>query len=580
MKHISFAVLLAACVDRPSTTDAPIVPDGSPQPVSQCGNREPLKRVLFGDLHVHTSHSLDSFGFANRNDPVAAYAFARGALALPIASGSDGAVTVAKLDPPLDFAAITDHSEFLSLMALCGYGTATSPAQCAALADQGSTRQTSLLASSLARLAAPNPEPLRICQDDPASCALAERTAWDRVQEAAQLADDPCTFSSLIGYEWTATTGGANLHRNVIFGSDSVPEVAHDYLSFPTALALWQALEADCREADGCAALTIPHNSNFSRGRMWDTADDPVSRDYMKRYQKLAEIYQHKGASECLAGTAFGDASCDFESLPNATDAPGFLRDALARGLTLARQTGSNPLALGIIGSTDTHNGAPGSVGESQWAGHGAQQDDTAAERLDNAPYFSPGGLAAVWAEDNTRASIFAALDRRETYATSGPRIVVRAYALAGIPNNQAAAAYCSDPTFPAKLVEDGAIPMGGTVGGATAPYVFVSAMADRTALESFDIVRIHAASDQPAQHVEVVALAGGEQQTFCRFWRDPDFVPGAPALYYARVFEQPTARWTARDCRAEPTNPGCADPTIPQQLRERAWTSPIFVVP
>ncbi len=580
MKRICSLMLLAGC----GTEAAPLLdPDDNPppqlaaseNPSARCSTYRALKNVYFGDLHVHTSYSLDSFGFANRNDPTSAYAFARGLRDLPLASGEGGTTMAARLAPPLDFAAVTDHSEFLSLMALCGYGTRMTPLDCAALADQGSARQTALVATSLARLAQPNPTPLAICQSNPAACEVAERGAWQRNREITNAANEPCAFTALHAFEWTATTGFANLHRNVVFKSDVLPAQAPDYLSYPTPLALWQSLDATCKSADGCAALTIPHNSNFSRGQMWDTADDPISRGYMERYQKLVEIYQHKAASECVPGSALSDPACGFEFDPDNADAAGYVRNGLARGLELQRQVGTNPLAMGIIAATDTHNGAPGYVGEQTWNGHVANQDDTAAERLE-LPHFGPGGLTAVWAEENTRASIYAALERREVYATSGTRLRVRTYAL-NAPDDATAQTYCDDPMFPSKLVAAGAKPMGGTIATSRAPYIFVSAMADQTPMASFDIIRLHAAGSTAQQSIHSVNLSGSQRQSFCKFWKDPAFVSGAPTLYYTRVLEASTPRWTARDCAAAPTAAACTDPTIPKQLRERAWTSPIF---
>lgn len=227
---------------------------------------------------------------------------------------------------------------------------------------------------------------------------------------------------------------------------------------------------------------------------------------------------------------------------------------------------------------TKTHNGTPGYVDEQAWNGHGAKQDDTAAERLD-APFFGPGGLTAVWAEDNPRASIYAALDRRETYATSGTRIRVRSYALP-LPDDATAQTFCDDPSFPAKLVAAGAKPMGGSISAANAPYIFVFAMADQPPMASFDIVRINVPATTAKQSIFSQTLTGTRRQSFCTFWKDPSFVANAPALYYTRVREAQTPRWTTRDCAASPTAAACTDPTVPKQIQERAWTSPIFATP
>ncbi|MBK7535375.1 MAG: DUF3604 domain-containing protein [Myxococcales bacterium] len=571
------ALILGACANssEPPPAPEPAPPPlavGSAQTSAQCSGYRATKNAYFGDLHIHTSYSLDSFAFANRNDPATAYRFARGLTSVPVAAGEGGTTTIPALTTPLDFAAVTDHSEFLSLMGLCDFGAAQDPAACAALANQNSNAQAALTAAALAHLLSPDPAPLAVCQQHPEDCAAGARSAWQRLREAAAAANVPCAFSSFVGYEWTATTGGSNLHRNVIFGSDAVPEVPYDALEYPSPLTLWQALDAGCKASDGCSALTIPHNSNLSNGAMWDTADSPQEREFMIRYQKLVEIYQHKGASECLPDDAQGDPACGFELLSSTADPAGFVRAALARGLGLAATIGRNPLALGIIASTDNHNGTAGDVGEDTWRGHAANTDDTPAERL-GAPTFGPGGLAAVWAEQNTREAIFAALARRETYATSGPRIKVRTYALTGVSEAQAQA-FCGDPAFPAQLIAAGATPMGGELSASTAPTIFVSAVADQVPLSSFDIVRLR----ELRTSLHSVTLSGSAGTSFCRYWRDPAFIPGRPTAYYVRVLQQPTARWSSHDCALAPDSEACADDTVPTTIQERAWTSPMFI--
>jgi hypothetical protein len=518
----------------------------------------------------------------NRSDPALAYQFARDGAALTINAGAGVRQTVT-IDEPLDFTVVTDHSEFLALTARCQFDAPGNEDVCDTLADTGSARSQAQLVALLARMAQEQLTPLPGCDGTGAEqCEIGARSVWQANQEAARAADVPCEFSALIGYEWTATTGGANLHRNVVFASESVPDDAYDYMRYPTIRELWRALDQGCLEADGCDAITIPHNSNASQGQMWDTADDPELAEYMTRYQGLVEIYQHKGASECRPGDALADPACGFEisdNEPPATSAPGYVRNALARGLAMQEELGVNPLALGFIASTDTHNATPGAVAEQGWKGHLADNDDTPADRL-ALPAFSPGGIAAVWASENTRAEIFAALERRETYATSGPRIVVRAYALAGVADDAAAQALCDDPAFPEALIDAGAQPMGGELPATGSPYFFVSAMAADEPLDSFDLVRLRAGDGEPSVSIHSQTLGEGEQGAFCAFWRDAEFEPARAAAYYARVYQQPTARWSAADCARAPDEPACTDEGVPTVIRERAWTSPIFLVP
>lgn len=550
------------------------------------GLYHPEKNVYWGDLHVHTSYSIDSFLFANRNDPAAAYAFARGETSLPIASGADGTAT-ATIDAPLDFAAVTDHSEFLTITAQCQLGSPGNEDLCTEVNDQGSVQQAAQIATLMARLAAADPPALPGCvtPQNMQQCVEAAQSAWQKTQEAAAAAYAPCAFTSLVAYEWTATTGGSNLHRNVIFSSGVVPDVPFDYINYPTALELWQALDAGCKAEDGCDVVTIPHNSNLSDGIMWDTADDPdpITRDYMARYQRLVEIYQHKGASECAAGGALADDECSFEDADDsdpAVAAPGYVRNGLAKGLMIQQGGGANPLTMGIVGATDTHNGTPGYVAEEGWNGHAGNTDETVDLRL-NQEGFGPGSVTGVWAHENTREEIFAALKRRETYATSGPRIVVRFYVLDQV-DPQAAQALCADPDFPRALLEAGAAPMGAEVAGMTSPTFFVAGGAAGTPLDRLDIVRIGLDDiGEPAMHLETFDLDRDEQMSFCRAWSESaSFAAERPWLYYVRLLQAPTPRWSALDCQSAPDHTTCSDPAVPTAIRERAWTSPIFLSP
>jgi hypothetical protein len=606
------AVVASSLVHCKSKTAAPSDPvsDGP-----DCPDRNPLGNLYWGDLHVHTSYSFDAFLGANRSDPAGAYAFAKGKGSIPIAAADPSTVN-ASIDRPLDFTAVTDHSEFMSVTGEC-YAEQSlfgSKPFCQSFNAAGTADQQGLFIGLGFLLLQPNPTQPTLCtgsDQDAKDCVQGETTAWSREQQAAADAYDRCTFTTLMAYEWTAQTGGANLHRNVIFGSDKVPALPETYLDYPTPLELWKALDRDCRAEDGCEALTIPHNSNASNGAMWKDTQDPEAIPYMKRYQSLVEIYQHKGNSECLPGDALSDPDCTFEQLTSnfiqqiagaplqpitPEDAPGMVRNGLAQGLTMQASSGENPLALGIIGSTDTHNATPGNVKEDTWPGHIGLKDDTAAGRL-AFPDFGAGGITGVWAPQNTRTEIFGALKRRETFATSGPRIAVRFYASTSIASDAGAQAMCDDPSFPRALVAAGAKPMGSTISASSAPYVFVAAMQDATALDAIDVIKLSSDGTTPAQAIHHVELPDGGRAHPCVFWRDPDFDAQRATLYYARVLEQPTWRWSHYACNATSdggvrtddaadggTGASCAPDAGPGALdvkiRERAWTSPIWLAP
>jgi hypothetical protein len=304
----------------------------------------------------------------------------------------------------------------------------------------------------------------------------------------------------------------------------------------------------------------------MSQGLAFEVPAAAADRDNMIRYQKLVEIFQHKGGSECLSTD---DPDCAFEQLPDTTDPvrdrPGYVRSGLQKGLTLS----PNPLKMGIVGATDDHNGTPGNVKESTFPGHTGSLDDTPQKRVrSEMATFNPGGITVAWAEENTRASIFAALQRRETYATSGPRMLVRFY------QTSDATGACQDSQFPSVLVGRGAVPMGGSFKGT--PRFVVAAWRDAAPLARVDIIK--AWIDASGTPREKVVQHTASPSFTCVTWLDEDPTPG-PALYYARVLESPTPRWSAYDCVKAPV--ACADAgALKADLQERAWTSPIWREP
>jgi len=349
--------------------------------------------------------------------------------------------------------------------------------------------------------------------------------------------------------------------------------------------------------------------------------------------EPLMEVFQHKGDSECRDGLAgllgAPDEQCGFEK--HDRDGPqdcsmttthvggvantgcysvrDFLRGALAEGLKEHARLGVNPLPLGVIAGTDTHNGTPGAVDEDTFQGHRGTDDDTPEKLLGSGVLtsggiaYDPGGIAAVWAEQNTRASLFDALRRRETYGTSGPRIAVRFFGGWGYP-----ASLADDPALVEKAYAGG-VPMGGTLPAegavASGPVFVVSAMRDPgpkdkpgARLQRVQIVKVWVKDGVAEQRVFDVAgsaTAGlgldlstcapgdGGSDALTATFTDPDFDPAAYASYYARVLEVPTCRWSTWLCNrlpAEGRPPACSDPSVKRAQQERAWTSPIWYTP
>lgn len=626
----------------------------------ECRAYDPLRSPYFGDLHVHTVHSLDANTQGTRLTPHQAYRFARGErLGIQPYDAAGNPLRHRQLARPLDFAAVTDHAELFGEVEIC-----TNPAyleyhalECQIYREspQQSFTLFNLWAVGLPDLSRLPVSDLPIVSELPligsdgiiprmpfcgvngATCLEAAKTPWRDIRAAAEAFHDrseDCSFTTFVGYEWTGAPLSNNLHRNVIFKTDKVPALPPAYQEHPEPELLWQELSRVCRPEDGCEYLTIPHNSNLSGGLMFETRDrrgDPytaaVAAD-RRRNEPLAEVYQHKGSSECLntVGAGMQDELCGFEILPynNLTgDRFGgfntgppkqrdFLREALKEGLRQQERIGENPFKYGLIGSSDTHLGTPGLVAERDFPGHGGAGKpaiDEVPPGLTDLVEYSPGGLAVVWAEENTRESLYEAMRRREVYGTSGTRPVVRFYGGWDLP-----ADHCGRDDFAAAGYASG-VPMGGDLPPApdahARPRFAVAALRDPAGsaepLQRIQIVKgwidgdgqkreavLEVAGDPlngAGVDLDTCATAGDGFAQLCSVWEDPDFDPAQPAFYYARVVENPSCRWHHRQCLAagvdcdEPDSvpeeyADCCDAEFPKTIQERAWTSPIWYRP
>lgn len=625
------AAVASAADERPFSTS---------EPRAECAVFDPLRRPHFGDLHVHTAYSWDAYADGTRGTPRDAYRFAKGGrIGIPPYDAAGRAVRSVQLTRPLDFAAVTDHAEMLGEVSVCqdpsAGGYATFP--CWLLRNVPAIGFRLFGWKTLYAKGR-----FDLCGENAAGCNSAARGVWADSLRAADEAYDrsaACRFTSFVGYEWTGIAGrGLNLHRNVIFRNARVPDAPISWVDSKSAMDLWRQLEARCvRGLPGCEALAIPHNANLSGGLMFESAAietiDEASRAITApeariraRWEPLVEIYQHKGDSECSLGAGEADEECGWEKLPHDNFASqtsplasrqrasqrSFVRSALLEGLRLERALGANPFRFGVIGSTDTHIAAPGLTEEATHAGHAAARPAASGEPgFVDALEFSPGGLAVLWAEENTRDALFAAMRRREAYATSGTRPVVRLFG-----GWDYGAQLCSD----AALVEkgySGGVPMGGELSAPpaseAAPTLLALALMDPgsatrpgTPLQRIQIVKGWLDA-RGASHERVLDVAGGPNgasvdlttcvprgrgaKTLCSAWRDPDFDSKEPAFYYARVLENPTCRWSQYACVAAHVDctkrddvpgglAGCCAPEHRPAQQERAWTSPIWYSP
>ncbi|MGI9286731.1 MAG: DUF3604 domain-containing protein, partial [Pseudomonadales bacterium] len=615
----------------------------------------PQRNPYFGALHIHTSYSFDSTSFGNISEPKDAYAFARGSeLALRLNSDSAGAIVPKiRLTTPLDFAAVTDHAETLGEVSLCQ--NKTSDAYGSALCEiyrgditlpVGERLQPMVKLASMALLN--KQRSARICGEDGMDCLAASALIWDKHQRAAEDAYDRsenCEFTSFVAYEYSLAEERSNLHRNVIFSGAAVPPAPLSSKNAQKPEQLWRWLKTSCKDsAAECDVISIPHNSNWSSGRMFypyslatDAADEKRQIATLRsELEPLVEVMQVKGDSECrndlsrVMGAA--DELCDFEKLraPNeeAEDCGdvfgsggmslsgclsrfSFARYGLIQGLAEKQKMGVNPFKYGLIAATDNHASAGGAVDEANFSGS-TGLDRTPEHRLaepvvvpgvakGDVSRYNPGGLAGVWAQENSRPSLFAAMQRKETFGTSGPRIVPRFFGGWNYPPN-----LCDEPTM-IEQAYNGGVPMGGDLQEAsptaTQPSFLVSAQSDphttAASLQKIQIVkgwmdadgnmqqRVYDVAGNPETKakldIKTCERSGHGFEQLCNVWRDKEFDPSMSAVYYARVVENPSCRWSTYDCNKMPAAerpPTCSNPNLPKTIQERAWTSPIWYNP
>ena len=590
-------------------------------------------RVLWGDTHLHTTNSLDARSFGVLIDPEHAYRFARGER-VETTTGH-----IAQLARPLDFLVVSDHSDAMGVVdqLIQGNPELLANAELAGLRDKilaGGESTTEAMREIVTVLLDPD-------YSGPLLNASVMRSVWEEYVAVADRFNEPGRFTALIGYEWTPTQGGDKLHRNVLYRDSAA--VARQMMPFtanssinPQDLWAWMQRYED---TTGGRVLALAHNGNLSNGQMFPVQQNPntgaaIDAEYVRtraRWEPLFEVTQIKGDSESHPALSPDDEFADFETWDrgNASLAtrktPDMLqyeyaREALKNGLKLQRDLGANPFQFGLVGSTDTHTGLA-TADENYFFGKFIKEEP-AADRVDQfmvntgvpdnwrVSEMSASGYAAVWARENTREAIWDAMQRKEVYATTGPRMTVRFF------GGWKFSARDADFHKLAKEGYDRGVPMGGTLrpvesasGKRQAPGFLVGALKDPLSgnLDRVQIVKgwldadgaTHEKiynvvwSDEPRRRLRRdgrlppvgntvnVAEASWENTIgsaeLVGFWRDPDFDATEPAVYYLRVIEIPTPRWTAYDARLLGAEPA---PDVPATLQERAYTSPIWYSP
>ena len=639
------------------TTDAPAIGSAEmsdrlvryTEERAPCRDYTPLRQPLFGDVHVHTSFSFDAAANSIGATPADAHRFAQGeAIDFWPLDQSGGPAGKFAIDRPLDFLAVTDHGEFLGERALCrmsGSASYETPFCADYRADE---RQGMMMLGQVIT----TETPIRVgevCGADGGVCLAAAKGPWKRLIEAAEAAYDrseACSFTSFVGYEYTGTPGVSNYHRNVIFRNAEVPDLPVSYIDAPIDRSLWQQLDVACNGETGCDYLTIPHNTNLANGRMAPYVGLEATVENRRAYaevrlerEPIVEIFQHKGASECINGLSTvlsaPDELCDVEAVrvlgrketftamdtvdgelvtteqvletaecgdqigengmvgAGCVDETDFVRSALLVGLQEERAIGLNPIKLGIIASTDTHTATPGAVAEADFRGAvtGEATPEARLERglLTSGRDGNPGGLAGVWAVENSRDAIFEAMQRREVFGTSGPRITPRFFA-----GWNYAPDLCGSETLVAEGYAGG-VPMGGDLEDRPAEdakptfiaFAARDAAEDATPLQELQLIKGWI-DGEGALHYAVRAIAGAADaeagaDTLCAVVQDEAFDAAQSAYYYLRAVEAPTPRWSAYDCQRieEAARPAvCSDGSLPETIVEMAWTSPVWYRP
>jgi hypothetical protein len=584
-------------------------------------------RVYWGDTHIHTRNSLDARGFGVTLGPEEAFRFARGEEVI----STHGEPV--KLRLPLDWLVVADHSDGMGAMVEIFAGnpkllrdpTVRKWYKAFSKGGDAAFKATMDVINSFSQGKIPE--------------ALKDRdfiqTVWDQYIKIAEKYNDPGQFTTIIGYEWTSTENGNNLHRNVLYRDGG--DLARRMLPYTAAESfnpedLWKWMQ-HYEEKTGGRVLALAHNGNMSNGIMFPVevnpaTGKPLTTDYMKeraRWEPLYEVTQIKGDGETHPALSPTDEFADFETLalgnlnltvPKTDDMLQYeyAREALKNGLKLQAKLGTNPYKFGMVGSSDAHTALAAMEEENYFGKHaGTEPSPTRIEhpmaefagRRYEGWSMSASGYAGVWATENTREALFDAMMRKEVYASSGPRILVRFWGGWDFEEKDAKS------RLPAEIGYSKGVPMGGDLYSASkgkSPTFLVAALKDPFSgnLDRIQIVKgwLDAKGKTHEKVYDVAVSDGREIDKYGRckkkvgntvdvknatwtntigdpelitVWKDPDFDSSLKAFYYARVIEIPTPRWTAYDAKRFGLEVG---KEVPMTIQERAYTSPIWYTP
>jgi Protein of unknown function (DUF3604) len=628
---LAASALIAGC-SRKETEQAAAPPstDATAPPTASASVGHPTQ-VFFGDTHLHTAMSMDAGLFGNRLGVEDAYRFARGE-EVTASSGQK-----AKLSRPLDFLVVADHSDNM------GFAPDLIAGKPELLADPTGKKWYDMIQAGEGNAAALElidkfsrgvfPEKLMYA---PGTSAYSG--AWKLTVDAAEKYNEPGKFTAFIGYEWTSQVPpGNNLHRVVIYrdGGDKAGQV-EPFTTYPPAGSttpedLWKVLQA-YQDKTGGQVLAIAHNGNLSNGMMFpwniNPADkQPLTREYAQtriNWEPLYEATQIKGDGETHPFLSKNDEFANFEKWDkgnlNLSEVKKndmlqgeYARTALQTGLQLEQKLGVNPYKFGMIGSTDSHTSLATADDNNFWGKN--TPSEPSATRAEH-PFMkaklatimgweqTASGYAAVWASENTRAALWDAMKRKETYATTGPRMTVRFFGGWDFADADAQASDVATAGY------DKGVPMGGDLTAAPAdkaPTFLVAAMKDPEGgnLDRIQIVKGWVDAQGARQEKVYDVTWSGDRKPgadgklpavgntvdvanatytnsigaaqLAAVWTDPDFDRSLRAVYYVRVLEIPTPRWTAHDAKGFNVK---MPKEVPMTTQDRAYTSPIWYTP
>ena len=606
----------------PTTEDAASI--GKKPNYSPYAGRKFPTRVYWGDTHIHTRNSLDARGFGVTLGPEEAFRLARGE---EVVSTHGEPV---KLRMPLDWLVVADHSDGMGAMVEIFAGNPK------LLKDPTVRKWYNAFSKGGDAAFQATMDVINSFSQGKIPEALKDRdfiqTVWDRYIKIAEKYNDPGRFTTIIGYEWTSTENGNNLHRNVLYRDGG--DLARRMLPYTAAESfnpeeLWKWMQR-YEEKTGGRVLALAHNGNMSNGIMFPVEVNPATgkrlkADYMKqraRWEPLYEVTQIKGDGEAHPLLSPNDEFADFETLAlgnlNLTVPKNdemfqyeYAREALKNGLKLQTKFGTNPYKFGMVGSSDAHTALSAMEEENYFGKHAGTEPsptriDHPMAKFAGRQYegwsMSASGYAGVWATDNTREALFDAMMRKEVYASTGPRILVRFWGGWEFEGKDAKS------RLPAEIGYSKGVPMGGDLYKAPkgkTPTFLVAAMKDPYSgnLDRIQIVKGWLdAKGKTHEKVYDVAVSDGREigkdgrcnkkvgntvdvknatwtntigdPELITVWKDPEFDPKLKAFYYARVIEIPTPRWTAYDAKRFGLKVG---KEVPMTIQERAYTSPIW---